>query len=62
MQLIPETMDADGAYALGEKIKAYWRNKGYKAPNVFVKRAHSPSDSSARYDLRSDMTGGWPNG
>lgn len=60
--MIPETMTPDGAQHIKDKIKAYWRGRGFREPTIFVQRAHSPSDSSARYDVRSDMQGGWPNG
>ncbi len=62
MNLMPETLDAAGAYLLKTKIIAYWVRRGFKAPNVWTQRAPSVSDSQVRYDVRSDMIGGWPNG
>lgn len=62
MKIMPETMTADGAQYIKDRIRAYWRGKGYKEPVMFVQRAPSPNDGSARYDVRSDMQGGWPNG
>ena len=62
MQLTPDYLDAAGAYALKDKILAYWRQRGFREPKVYVIRAASVSDSVARYDVRSEMVGGWPSG
>jgi len=62
MNLTPDTLDAAGAYALKAKIIAYWTRRGFREPKVYVIRAPSVSDSQVRYDVRSDMCGGWPNG
>lgn len=59
---IPETLDAAGAYALKVKIQSYWRARGFPMPKVTVQRAQFVQEVGARYDVRSDMIGGWPNG
>lgn len=60
MKTIPETMTAEGAYLIREKITEYWRSRGFKAPMLFTIRAQSPVEGSARFDIRSNMVGGWP--
>ena len=60
MNSIPETMTAEGAHLIREKIKAYWAGRGFRTPNLFTVRATSPVAGSARFDVRSNMVGGWP--
>jgi hypothetical protein len=63
MNTVPETLDAEGAYALKVKIQNYWRARGFPAPNVYTVHAHAGVNlQTARYDVRSDMIGGWPRG
>jgi hypothetical protein len=62
MNTVPETLDAAGAQALKAKIINYWKARGFREPKIFIVRAPCLSESQARYDVRSNMTGGWPNG
>ncbi len=60
--MLPNTMDAAGAYILKTKIIKYWVQRGFPAPNVYTIRDTFNGESGARYDVRSNMVGGWPSG
>jgi len=54
------TFSKSGAERLAQIIEAYWRARG---KSVFVRIYPSgfhPAIRSARYDVRSDMVGGYP--
>lgn len=60
---IPDYLEYHNAHQLAEKIRSYWRERGYK-PMVIVEPMHLGTDPTKRpsYVVRSDMVGGWPHG
>ena len=49
-----------GAIQLKERIEAYWRLKGCEVKIDVVTPTFLPSLGRSRYDVRSNMTGGFP--
>lgn len=56
---IPDSMDNAGAHMLAQKIRDFWRSKGY-APAVRVEPVFNSTAMPHDFQIRSDMIGGQP--
>lgn len=52
----------NGAIALKEKIEAYWAARGYAVEITIRDAGFHPAVRAARYDLRSNLKDGYPQG
>lgn len=50
----------DGAFALKQKIEAYWRERGQSVQIMLHNVGFHPAIRAARFDVRSDMINGMP--
>ncbi len=57
----PDYCSLEGAQALKAKIEAAWKARGL-TPRFQIVASHSGDVTRLRYDIRSDMVGGWPRG
>lgn len=58
----PDYCSRDGAANLKAKIEAYWRDRGMDVALSLHNVGFHPAIRAARYDLRSDMVNGMPQG
>lgn len=54
-----DNLTSGGAHALADKIRAFWRKRGYEV-SVYVVQQELPRGQLPLYDIRSRMIGGKP--